>query len=410
MIERTACRYWKGSLCVREKGQAMSEPSLLRPPRLRSAAPLEERHATWLELFYDLVLAAAVSQISQGLNLDPSPKGLAVFTGLFIPIWWIWAGHTVYATRFDTDDFIYRLLTFLQMFAVIGMAVAGPARSLRIWRGLRSGLSGGARNTLSLLARAFYHVPEARRFNSVYLIGFGAGASIWAASLFLESGAQFILWGISLTIELATPWYVWVRKDPLTSVSASHIPERLGLFTIIVLGESLFADVRGLTEQHWEIRAFLSAFLGFLLAVCVWWIYFRHLERAIGRIKLWSGQPYIYSHFPLLAGIIIMSAGLLNAIIESGLPSLPDGTIILLWGGFFMWLAAGFLLHNMTNPAEARASAFRYLGMLAAVWILAALSLMMPPVVTVGTMPACALSLLYLDICAHARAARKEGG
>lgn len=388
----------------------MSEPSLLRPPRLRSAAPLEERHATWLELFYDLVLAAAVSQISHGLNLDPSPRGLAVFTGLFIPIWWIWAGHTVYATRFDTDDFIYRLLTFLQMFAVIGMAVGVQRAASGYGEGFGAAYLVARVILLSLLARAFYHVPEARRFNSIYLVGFGAGASIWAVSLFLESGAQFILWGVSLAIELATPWYVWVRKDPLTSVSASHIPERLGLFTIIVLGESLFADIRGLTEQYWEIRAFSAAFLGFLLAVCVWWIYFRHLERAIGRIKLWSGQPYIYSHFPLLAGVIIMSAGLLNAIIESGLPSLPGGTIIFLWGGFFMWLAAGFFLHNITNPAEMRASAFRYLGMFAVIGVLAALSLMMPPVVTVGTMPACALLILYLDSRAHARAVQKEAG
>lgn len=388
----------------------MSESSLLRPPRLRSAVPLEERHATWLELFYDLVLAAAVSQISQGLNLDPSPRGLAVFTGLFIPIWWIWAGHTVYATRFDTDDFIYRLMTFLQMFAVIGMAVGVQRAASGYGEGFGAAYLAARIILLSLLARAFYHVPEARKLNSVYLIGFGAGASIWAASLFLEPKAQFILWGVSLSIELATPWYVWVRKDPLTSVSASHIPERLGLFTIIVLGESLFADVRGLTEQHWEIRAFSVAFLGFLLAVCVWWIYFRHLERAIGRIKLWSGQPYIYSHFPLLAGIIIMSAGLVNAIIGSGLPSLPDGTIIFLWGGFFMWLAAGFLLHNITNPAEMRASAFRYLGMLAVIGVLAAMSLMTPPVVTVGTMPACALLLLYLDSLAHARSAQKEAG
>ncbi|OGW38756.1 MAG: hypothetical protein A2010_04710 [Nitrospirae bacterium GWD2_57_9] len=60
---------------------------------------------------------------SNALSEDHSVPGMLVFTGLFIPVFWVWAGHTVYSTRFDTDDIISRLLTFFQMFAVVGMAV-----------------------------------------------------------------------------------------------------------------------------------------------------------------------------------------------------------------------------------------------------------------------------------------------
>lgn len=99
----------------------MLKKALIRPPRLRTEAGEErERHATWLELFYDLVLVVAVSQVAHVLSLDHSPKGIVIAIGLFVPVWWVWAGHTVYATRFDTDDLVYRLLTFLQMFAIMG--------------------------------------------------------------------------------------------------------------------------------------------------------------------------------------------------------------------------------------------------------------------------------------------------
>ena len=141
------------------------------------------------------------------------------------------------------------------------------------------------------------------------------------------------LWLPSLMIELPVPWYIWFKKQPVSDISASHIPERFGLFTIIVLGESVVAAARGLTEQRWQPEAVATAAFGFLVAICVWWIYFRHLERAIGRFRLGSGQPYIYSHVPFLIGIIMMSVGTVHAIIESHASGLSSGTVILLLTG-----------------------------------------------------------------------------
>ena len=44
----------------------------LEPPRLRTTAdPREERHATWFELFFDLVFVAAVSQLGAALARIP---------------------------------------------------------------------------------------------------------------------------------------------------------------------------------------------------------------------------------------------------------------------------------------------------------------------------------------------------
>jgi low temperature requirement protein LtrA len=102
------------------------------------------------------------------LSLDHSPKGIVVAIGLFMPVGWVWAGHTVYATRFDTDDLVYRLLTFLQMFAVMGMAVEVAHAAHGEGRGFGISYLGARIILLILLARAFYHVREARFSNGIY--------------------------------------------------------------------------------------------------------------------------------------------------------------------------------------------------------------------------------------------------
>src|SRR5580765_3005265 len=91
--------------------------------RLRSFAGGDAgRKVTWLELFFDLIFVAAVSQVAGPLREQYSVEGLVRFAPLFVLIWWAWAGHTVFSTRFDTDDVIQRGLTLVQMFAVAVMA------------------------------------------------------------------------------------------------------------------------------------------------------------------------------------------------------------------------------------------------------------------------------------------------
>ena len=124
---------------------------LWQPPRLRiGGSGEEERHATWLELFYDLLFAAVVAQLTFELSLDISPFGVLSFILLCIPVWWAWVGQSFYATRFDTDDLGHRLFIIAQMFAVAAMAV-------NVRAGLSSGSAGFA---LSYAALRFLLVGE----------------------------------------------------------------------------------------------------------------------------------------------------------------------------------------------------------------------------------------------------------
>lgn len=82
----------------------------------------ESRRASWLEPFFDLIFVAAVSQVGVPLGEDYTIHGLVRYSLMFLLIWWAWFGHTMYSTRFDADDVVHRLLTFVQIFATAAMA------------------------------------------------------------------------------------------------------------------------------------------------------------------------------------------------------------------------------------------------------------------------------------------------
>jgi low temperature requirement protein LtrA len=96
-----------------------------RPPRLRTVgADDEERHATWLELFFDLVFVICIAEVVHTLEDDRTLGSFLGMAGLFVPIWWAWLGYTVYADRFDTDDLLHRVLVLAGMLAVVAMALS----------------------------------------------------------------------------------------------------------------------------------------------------------------------------------------------------------------------------------------------------------------------------------------------
>ncbi len=80
------------------------------------------RHATWLELFYDLVFVVVIFQLAHYLEENFTLNGFLGFLALFVPVWWSWTGAVFYATRFDTDDLGHRILVLLQM---VGAAFLG---------------------------------------------------------------------------------------------------------------------------------------------------------------------------------------------------------------------------------------------------------------------------------------------
>jgi len=360
---------------------------LYEPPRLRTRdRDLEQvRRATWLELFFDLVFVAAVSQLANALAAHPTPARFFEFLGLFVPVWWAWMGFTFYANRFDTDDLVYRLLMLAAMFGVAVLATTIPS----VFRGATEGFTLayiGVRLVLvALYARASRHVAEARTLTRTLLTLFSLAILVWAASLAFDRPWVYVVWGVALCIELAAPIRGWrsIRDAP---VDRRHLPERFGLLTLIVLGESVLAVVLGVSKVSWDAGSAAAAVAGFLVAAAIWWLYFDFLdEGALSARGIFGGLTYVYVNYFLVAGLAALGAGVKLAILASGGDHAYDdtawvpcaGLALAMFGLGVIQLVAGSVVVDSDVVLRFSTAALALLliplglGPLAAVWVLA---------------------------------------
>ena len=326
----------------------------MRPPRLRTKQTGEHRQATWLELFYDLVFVVAVAALAHRLLVDPSWKGGLAFVGFFVPLWWAWVGYTFYADRYDTDDFGQRNLAAGQIMAVAFMAasVSGDATDSTFAFALAF---IAARVILGIMyTRARRHVPETRELVTGYITGMSIAIGVWTISLLVPEEIRIVLWAIGLAIDFYTPNRM--RKvQAKVPLDVSHLPERFGLFTILVLGESIAAVIAGLSHEGWELAPFVGSVLGITIATGLWWIYFDNLEGSVVRrrkeqVKAWKPTVWIYSHLPLAAALTASGIGL-EFIVTQHFHTAERMVVTL---GVFWALIAMGLIHIATTAGPER--------------------------------------------------------
>lgn len=296
--------------------------SALRPPQLRTTETEGERKVTWTELFYDLVFVVAVAGLGARLLDDPTIKGAAVFTGLFVPLWWAWAGFTFYADRYDTDDLGQRILAVAQMATIALMAASISGDETDSLVAFALAYVGARMILIVMYLRARRHVPETRDLVGGYVQGMTIAVVFWLVSVFVPEPYRYILWAIGLAIDFYTPFRLR-RIQAKVPLDVAHLPERFGLFTILVLGESMAATVAGLGHEGWKTGPTVTAVLAVMVAAGLWWVYFDNLDGTVVRRRAeqktaWKPTVWIYGHLPLVIGLMATAIGLESAVIGAG--------------------------------------------------------------------------------------------
>jgi low temperature requirement protein LtrA len=313
----------------------------------------EERHATWLELFYDLVFVVTISQLSHYLFHEISLSNFFQFLFLFIPVWWSWIGTTFFATRFYSDDIVHRLLLLLQMGGAGALAVNISGAFSTTFSGFALSYAFMRLILVIEYVRVFRTIKSSDFANPLvkrYIIGFSIAAIIWLISAFIPyTEIRFVLWIIGLTIDFATP----ISTSKLTSKVAphiSHLPERMGLFTLIVLGESIVGIVNGMTEQVWNVYSVIEASLGLCISFSLWWLYFDstgrlpiQILREKGRISLYL--IWLYTHFPLVVAITAVGVGIRRLLSSEQHSLLDNSDLWLMCGSVSISLISQSVLH-----------------------------------------------------------------
>jgi low temperature requirement protein LtrA len=364
---------------------------LARRPSLYASSG-EGRHATWLELFFDLVFVLAIAELAHYLHDHLTVGGFLGFAFLFLPVWLVWSNFSYYADLFDVDGSLYRVMMLVTMLFSISLAVninialdGGSAGFAASYVALRVLLVG-------LYAWAWRWVEETRALATWHIAGFSAGAVIWAASLLVPESARYWVWGLGLLVEMATPILAQFLVLDDAPVQRSHLPERFGLFTIVVLGESVLVTGVGVSDTEWATSSVVVAVLGFAAVGCLWWLYFDHVvdESAVehaftnGVRELLVGFSWAYLHLAIYIGLAATAVGIEFAIEGAIDPTLGSGARAALCGGVGLYLLAVSVLHPLSpQPFPATAMAAR-LAVVAFALVLTLAGSALSPLILVG--------------------------
>ncbi len=311
-----------------------------RPALRREGDEGKERKVGFIDLFYDLIFVVVVAQLAHDLAHHPDWKHGWQFALSFLAVWWLWIGDTFYTDRFETNDVSHRLFTFLQMIPVVGLAVFAHGAYGDTSTPFAVAYMVGRLLIIALWWRGGRSDPEAKHLTNGYITGFTFGLLPWVVSIFVPLEFRPALWLLGLLIDLSTPALLTKQISSLPALHHERLIERFGLFTIIVLGESVAGTVNGLAGLD-RITGMdqLTGLLAMALAFQLWWIYFEMVPRESLRPTLNAARMRSYLHYPLLAAIAGVGAGVLS-IVGHGQAAL---------GPEARWLIAGSLAVAMLS-------------------------------------------------------------
>jgi low temperature requirement protein LtrA len=322
-----------------------------RPPRLQNEVHDEFEHrATWLELFYDVVYIATISQLGSALGEDISWGGFLRFVILFLPIWWSWSGITFYMNRFIVDDFWHRILIFVQMIAlaVVAFSIADAFGKLANQFVLAYILIRAV--LVILYYRAGKSNPQAESLTKRFARGYSVGALIWAASLLVAQPAQIGFWIVGILAELLVPFLPGiVSTQDKFPTDPPHLAERYGLFTIIVLGEAFVKVIGESPGVLMELPHIAFSILVLSMIYALWWLYFGDVSVSSIKSSTWAMYTWTYGHFPLAVGVSMVAVAAKKLFTEPLSVPFPTEERFLYAGGLVIFLCALALIDRMTE-------------------------------------------------------------
>jgi len=309
-------------------------------------AAVQERHATWLELFFDLVIVAAVAQVAHLLHDGPGVKQVFLFAALYYAMWSVWTSLTLYA---NVSGELTRLRPMLAtMFGIAVMAATVP----QVAHG---------EPTIFVVAYVWCRVLAAgwwkrtsRIMSEWPAVQQAIGVLPWTASLGFGPPLRYWLWGAGIVLDVVSSisrsrdpqrllaqeqterdreqrnrdrrrkWARVFRRGPAEQTAPPpvlqaappdrpHLGERLGLFVIIVLGEAVAQLVNAAAGvPHWDYELWLTVLCGFGLLGALWWLTLRYGSGAAPTygMRVFALRLTMPAHFLTTGAIVAIAAGL----------------------------------------------------------------------------------------------------
>jgi len=338
------------------------------------------RAATQLELFFDLITVVAIASVTAGLHHAISEghgiEKLPIFIFFFVAIWWAWMNFTWFASAFDNDGPVYRLIVMVIMAGEVIFAggLGHMFDSLELgwgvvgWTIMRIGMA-------VLWVRASAN-PQYRTTTLRYAAGILVAQAAWITLYFAvdpRSTAIFYALGVlCYLIEFAVPPFA--ERARLTPFHRHHIIERYGLLAIISLGEIILAISLGFGSLYGEHPSWapVSTSLSALVIVfAVFWIYFGEKEHLPTR-QFMTAFIWGYGHVFIFGAIATLGAGIAAELDIAAHHGHTTLAVVAWWIGapLAMFFVALFLTRDRHFSLGARSAALPVMALvaLAAAW------------------------------------------
>lgn len=295
-------------------------------------------------------MVAFVGQLALGVHGDPHPVQFLTFAVLFFPAWWAWVNVMLTLNLFGerVTGKIW-VMVGVAMFAV-GMMAAASIDGLgeREW-------AYALGNAILRVVLFFAWWSQGRRNGIPWyrpVLYCGVTAVLWATSAVVPPPGRYVLWAIAIGIEVVLLAFLgrdssWLRQ----ALNIEHVTERLGLFVVIVFGESVLA-VFAEWSSSWSAASGVAALLAFIAIALLAWSFFTYstdiAERSWRRLHATGNlgalrDTVMYLPFLLVSAIVLLAAWLGTAVADPA-ETLSAGASVAVAGGIAVFYGTNALI------------------------------------------------------------------
>jgi low temperature requirement protein LtrA len=325
----------------------------------------DHRASTPLELLYDLTIVVAfgtaADELAELVAHGHAGGGVAGYVFAVFAVSWAWLNYSWFASAYDTDDWVFRLATMVQMAGVIVLTLGLPQVFASIDHGetLDNGVVVAGYVVMRVaLVFLWWQVSrqdaERREAARTYMLMIGIAQVGWVLLVLvgLSAGATLVVFVLLLGFELAGPRLA--ERKAHTPWHPHHIAERYGLLVIITLGEVILGTVASLNavvhgEAGWTLDAALLLIAGVGLTFGCWWMYFAvpwaeilaaHRERAF---------RFGYGHLVVFGALAAIGAGLHVAALDlEGEAEIGEvATVLSVVVPFTIYVVVSYVLYSL---------------------------------------------------------------
>lgn len=238
----------------------------------------ENRTATSLELFYDLIFVVAIANLASAFHHDVTNNhishGLINFSIVFMSIWWAWNQYTWFASSFDNDGVRFRMATLWQMVGALVLAAGVKTAFNGDFTVIVIGYVIIRSSAIWLWFKVSTDIPKLKTTGRRYVIGIFLCQVGWVTQSFFES--SYIVFIALFLCEFFVPFYA--ESHTQSHYHPEHIQERHGLLAIIVLGESILASTNSFIAliKHFSYDVLFVSIGCILTLFGIWWLYFNN--------------------------------------------------------------------------------------------------------------------------------------